>query len=72
MKKLFLLITIFLAAILTVNVNAANYELKELIPINKETTIVTSNFSYKGIQYNNENLVLKGVKNLLQKISLLV
>lgn len=64
MKKLFLLITIFLAAILTVNVNAANYELKELIPINKETTIVTSNFSYKGIQYNNENLVLKGVKNL--------
>ena len=55
-------------------VNAANYELSELIPVNTETTIVTNNFSYKDFYYNDNELeadalqnnfiIFKGIKNL--------
>lgn len=72
MKRILLLITIISIVMLSIEVKAANYELKELIPTNKETTIVTNNFSYKGIYFNNEdikdtNLIFKGIKNLTEE-----
>lgn len=72
MKKIILLITILITAILNINVNAANYKLRELIPVNKETTIVTNNFSYKGLYYDNTTkqesyIIFKGIKNLTKE-----
>lgn len=69
MKKITLLLILILGFI---PVKAANYELKELIPVNIETTIVTNNFSYKGLYYNKNNaslaekdyIIFKGIKNL--------
>lgn len=62
MKKIFYLI-ILLIGISTVNVNAANYELNELIPVDTHTTIVTNNFSYKDFYYNNNELEAKTLHN---------
>ena len=62
MKKLFYLI-ILLIGISTINVNAANYELKELIPLDTKTTIVTNNFSYQNFYYNNNDLEAKSLHN---------
>ena len=49
--RLLILITIMTI----IPVNAANYELKELIPVNVETTIVTKHFSYRGFYYNDKS-----------------
>ena len=68
MKKiLFSLLLIILSAFLVLPVDAANYEERELIPVNVETTIVTKHFSYKDFYYNNNTLVFKGIKNLTDK-----
>lgn len=69
MKKIVVLLVLILGFI---PVKAANYELKELIPVNIETTIVTKSFSYKGLYYNKNNaslaekdyIIFKGIKNL--------
>jgi len=62
MKKLLIFLCLFL---ITKNVYAANYTLKELIPVNTETTIVTDNFSYKGIYYDGQGHVnFKSIKNI--------
>ncbi len=68
--RLLILITIMTI----IPVNAANYELKELIPVNVETTIVTKHFSYRGFYYNdnkmeadqlnNNFIIFKGIKNI--------
>lgn len=73
MKKiLFSLLLIFTCGVI-LNVNAANYEIRELIPINIKTTIVTDNFSYKSFYFNhnedsstanNNYIVFSGIKNL--------
>lgn len=69
MKQKTITIIILVITALTINVQAANYQLKELIPLNTETTIVTDNFSYKGLEYNNKSndnpeITFKGIKNL--------
>ena len=47
---------IFLLTILIINnVYAANYELRELIPIDIETTIVTDHFSYQSFHYQSKD-----------------
>ena len=73
MKKV-LLSLLVLIGFSILPVNAANYELRELIPVNTETTIVTKNFSYKDFYYNdnkteaealhNNFVIFKGIKNL--------
>jgi len=71
MKKISIIILILLMTIIPVK--AANYTLKELIPINIKTTIVTDNFSYKNFSYNvntegdktkNHIITFSGIKNL--------
>lgn len=76
MKKI---ITLFIILITFINieVKAANYQIKELIPLDTPTTIVTDNFSYKSFYYKDykiegevmkNNLILfKGIKNISDK-----
>ena len=63
MKKILFGIILFMTII---TVNAANYELKELIPVGIKTTIVTNNFSYREFFYNKDNntLEFKSIKNI--------
>lgn len=66
MKKI--LLAIFLLFVTMINTHAANYELKELIPINIETTIVTKNFSYRDFYYNGKGMIIfKAIKNISNK-----
>lgn len=74
MKKIILSIILILTVITQLPVHAANYEIKELIPADIETTIVTNRFSYKGFYYNvnkedgdkskRNSIVFRGIKNL--------
>ena len=65
-------ILILIALLAIVPVQAANYELKELIPVDIETTITTNTFSYKDFYYNKNNsakaekdyINFKEIKNL--------
>ncbi len=71
MKKISLLILTLLIAFIPVK--AANYEIRELIPINIETTIGTDNFTYRSFSYvvnkegvdktKNHTIIFKGIKN---------
>ena len=65
MKKLFYGVLLLLIG-LTINVNAANYELRELIPEGIKTTIVTKNFSYQDFYYDNNSnkVIFTNIKNL--------
>ena len=63
MKKLSLVLIILLGIII-IPVHAANYKLKELIPENIETTIVTDLFSYKDFYYKDGVINFKGIKNI--------
>ncbi len=67
--KIIKLLLIGILLLLTIpNVEAANYELKELIPINIETTIVTNHFSYRDFYYNGKGIILfKSIKNISNK-----
>lgn len=68
-------ILILIAVLAIIPVQAANYELKELIPVDIETTIVTNNFSYKDFYYNKNNsakaekdyINFKEIKNLTKE-----
>ena len=53
MKKIVICIFLFMIGFLQFNldVDAANYEMKELIPIDIETTIVGDKLSYKHFYY---------------------
>ena len=65
MKKIVKLLGVILIAVMSFNVYAANYELRELIPEKKETTIVTNHFSYRSFSYNGEGYVtFKSIKNI--------
>ena len=56
------------------SVQAANYNIKELIPVNTETTIVTDHFSYRDFYYDgnkldgdtskNNYVIFKSIKNI--------
>ena len=68
MKKIKILLIGILLLLTIPNVKAANYELKELIPINIETTIVTNHFSYRDFYYNGKGLIIfKSIKNISNK-----
>jgi hypothetical protein len=57
MKKIKLLLLVILL-FSVIDTKAANYEIKELIPVNIETTIVTKNFSYKNFYYNGKGMII--------------
>ena len=63
MKRIKVLLILILLLI-TTPVNAANYEIKELIPIDTKTTIVTKKFSYKKFYYKDNKIIFEGIKNL--------
>ena len=56
MKKKVFLLLVLLLTVTTIPAKAANYEIKELIPLDTETTIVTKHFSYQGFYYNNNQM----------------
>ncbi len=64
MKKTFLIIITALMIILPVN--AANYDLNELIPINKTTTLGTDNLRYINFSYKEQEnkIVFENIKNV--------
>ena len=67
MKKIVKIIILVLTLIIGSNVNAANYQIKELIPIDIETSIHTKNFSYKEFKYTDNTITFKGIKNLTKE-----
>lgn len=72
MKKIIIILILSIMTFLTTNVKAANYQIRELIPVNTETTIVTNNFSYKSFYYSNQGndknaIIFKSIKNLSDK-----
>ena len=69
MRKILKTLIIIILVLITKEVSAANYNLKELIPVNIKTTIVTKNFSYKEFYYNesNHSIDFKNIKNLTDK-----
>lgn len=62
MKKIILFI-IFITCILLTNVNAANYEMRELIPKDIKTTIRGENLLYKDFVYENGFVIFDKIKN---------
>ena len=67
MKKIIKILIVLLLLVVTKNTYAANYEIKELIPIDTETTIVTKNFSYRNFSYTNGKIKFSSIKNLTDK-----
>lgn len=63
MKRIILFITILVITLVSQNVYAANYNIKELIPVNKHTTIGTNNFRYIDFYYNDNEMEADGLKN---------
>ena len=63
MKRIKIIIVLVLL-LLIVPVKAANYEIKELIPVNIKTTIVTKRFSYRKFFYDNKVIKFDSIKNL--------
>ncbi len=63
MKKIITIITILAATLLTIPVHAANYEMRELIPVDTKTTIVTEHFSYQDFYYNDNKMEASTLKN---------
>ena len=63
MKKIKLLLIIAILFIAK-PVYAANYEIKELIPRNIKTTIVTNKFTYKNIMLKDNDIEFEYIKNL--------
>jgi uncharacterized protein YxeA len=59
MKKILYGVLILLIGVITINVKAANYGFKELIPINTKNTLVTNNFSYQQFYYEDGEIVFK-------------
>ena len=55
MKKIVLSIILLITMLTAIPVNAANYDFRELIPVDIETTVVGDKFSYQGIYYNTGN-----------------
>ncbi len=66
MKKIITIVILFITLLGITKVNAANYEIKELIPLGIKTTIVTKTFSYKQIYYdtNDNKIHFTGIKNI--------
>lgn len=68
MKKILYGLFILLIGLFTINVEAANYGFKELIPVGVKNTLVTNNFSYQQFYYDESGqLIFKNIKNLSDK-----
>ena len=52
MKKIVLSLIVIITLLATLPVHADNYSVKELIPVDIQTSVHTSNFIYKGMYYN--------------------
>lgn len=63
MKRIIFFITILVITLVSQNVYAANYNIKELIPVNNHTTIGTNNFRYIDFYYNDNEMEADGLKN---------
>ena len=63
MKK-FLLFVLFVPLFWMMPVKAAHYEVRELIPSDVVTTVVTQRFSYKDLMYTDGKVQFAGIKNL--------
>lgn len=63
MKRIIMLITILVITLVSQNVYAANYNIKELIPVNAHTTIGTNNFRYIDFYYNDNEMEAEGLRN---------
>lgn len=63
MKKIIMFITILVITLVSQNVYAANYNIKELIPVNAHTTIGTNNFRYIDFYYNDNEMEADGLRN---------
>lgn len=67
MKKIFCIMLFILLALIPVK--AANYEMKELIPLDVTTTIKGKTFLYKNISYSNNKIHIERIKNESQDSS---
>ena len=67
MKKILLGILVFICFI---NVNAKDYELKELIPIDEKVSVTTQSFFYHDFSFNgkNSNIKFDSIKGLYNAI----
>lgn len=63
MKKIIKTLILLVITLHVIPASAANYEMKELIPVDTETTIVTDNFSYKNFYYNDNKMEAEALKN---------
>lgn len=58
---------LLLIGLFTINVNAANYEFKELIPVGIKNTLVTNNFSYQQFTLDSGKVEFGTIKNVSKK-----
>lgn len=66
MKKIIKIIAIIIITIIISSketVNGANYEIKELIPVNTETIIKGEKLIYKNIKYENDKIIIEKIRN---------
>ena len=52
MKKIVLSLILLMTILTAIPVQAANYSIRELIPVDIETTVIGSKYSYQGVYYN--------------------
>lgn len=64
MKRVVSYLIIVLVMLGLVEVNASNYEMMELIPLDVETTIRGDNFLYKDISYEKGSIKFGSIKNM--------
>lgn len=67
MKNIIKTLIVVVALVMVIPVKAANYDVKELIPISIKTSIHTNNFSYKEFFFDEKGVYFKGIKNLTDK-----
>lgn len=64
MKRFLKLLLLVVAVLLFKGVNAANYELRELIPVDIKTNVIGEQFRYKGIYYDGgKSITIENVEN---------
>lgn len=63
MKKIKIVLLFLVVLMSFKNVEAANYEIKELIPNNIKTTVKGDNLTYKGISYNKDIINIEKIIN---------
>ena len=66
MKKSILLLVLLITIISTsiINVNADNYKMRELIPLDEKTTIRADSLLYKDVSYKKGKIVIGSIKNI--------